>query len=415
MNPIHNEPHSIGSELDLFLKHIESLKEVLPITMLALHTTGRSARKNLEDFVEKHANTDDSQSPRRLTIPAPHTRKFFKVKSRSENFELANTLIPRSIFVALVSQYDAYLGRLLRSLVNSKPELLNPSDKTFTFAEAIAFPSILAIRDHVIEKEIESFLRLSHLEHFKWMEKRFNVPLTKDLLILPKFIELTERRNLFVHADGLVSSNYISVCKSAGVNLSAEIIEGYQLVVSHPYFEESVSCLQVLGIMLAHVLWRKILPDDRQKADQNLIETAYWLIDKSDYTSAIMLLDFVCTSFKVFHGDWYKSALILNRAQAYKWQGNSAKCLEILKAHDWSALEDSLKLGNSVLTEDWDSSVEIMRRIGSNGVVKSSDYEDWPIFSNFRSTPEFLAAYQEIFGGEFSIKVKSANAEPPIN
>ncbi|MBU3640432.1 hypothetical protein [Polynucleobacter sp. Fuers-14] len=46
-----------------------------------------------------------------------------------------------------------------------------------------------------------------------------------------------------------------------------------------------------------------------------------------------------------------------------------------------------------------------MRNIGSNGSVKKRDYEDWPIFREFRSTPEFLEVYQEVFSEPFAIEI----------
>ena len=393
--------NSIGGELKLFIRHIESLKEVMPTTMLALNATQRAANKNLEEFISKYQITDNSELPARLNFPEINLRKLLKVQSRCDNFSLASALVPRSIFVSLVSQYDAFLGRLLKSILNSRPELLNPSEKTISFTDALAFPSIEAMRDHAIEKEIEGLLRSSHLDHIKWMETRFDVPLTKGLELLPKFIELTERRNLFVHADGVISSNYLANCKKNGVSLDNTLKEGGQLFVSPQYFDESASCLLALGVKLAHVLWRKLLKEERKAADESLIETTYWLIDKEDYSSAIPILDFACNTIKNYSNNWIQSAFILNHAQAHKWAGNPTKCMEILDSYDWVALEDRLKLGNAALREDWTSCRAIMIQIGSNGIIKKHDYEVWPIFKEFRKTSEFLTAYQEIFSEPF--------------
>lgn len=397
--------NSIGNEINLFIRQIESLKEVLPITLFGLHAMRSSSKKSLDEFVAKHQHIDRAQNPPKITIPAVDIRRFLKVQGRHENAMLAQTLVPRSLFVTLVSQYDAFLGRLLKTILVGRIELLNASEKTITFAAATAFNSIEAIRDHVIEKEIEGVLRTSHTDHFKWMEKRFNLSLTKGLDIFPQFIELTERRNLFVHADGVVSSHYISTCKEKHFSLGSEVTEGTQLQVTKAYFDESASCLLVLGIMLGQVLWRKIFPEECESADQYLLETTYGLIDRGDYLSAIKLLDFACNMLKNFHSEWYRIALVLNRAQAYKWAGDSNKCNEILSQYDWSALIDSFQLGNAVLKGDWLSSASLMRNIGSNGSVKKRDYEDWPIFREFRSTPEFLEVYQEVFSEPFAIDI----------
>jgi len=119
----------------------------------------------------------------------------------------------------LVHKYDAYLGRLLRVAFYIRPEILAASDKTLTYTDLASFKSLSAARESLIEREVESVIRDSHIDHFNWMEKRFDLPLRKDLEVWPKFVEITERRNLFVHCDGIVSSQYLSVCKAHGVQL----------------------------------------------------------------------------------------------------------------------------------------------------------------------------------------------------
>ncbi len=116
-----------------------------------------------------------------------------KLHQRHDRIALARKLVPRGILVALVSQYDAFLGRLLRVIFLSRPELLNASEKTFSFEQISAYPSIEAVRDFLVEKEVEAVLRSSHTDQFKWIETRFELPLRKGLAIWPQFVELTER------------------------------------------------------------------------------------------------------------------------------------------------------------------------------------------------------------------------------
>ena len=84
--------------------------------------------------------------------------------------------------------------------------------------------AVLALtREKIFAKEVESILRSSHSDQFLWMERVFSIPLTKGLESWPSFIELTERRNLFVHCDGVVSDQYINVCKNNKVVLGSDI------------------------------------------------------------------------------------------------------------------------------------------------------------------------------------------------
>ena len=64
----------------------------------------------------------------------------------------------------------------------------------------------------MLEKEIESLRRKSYIEQFKELETKFSIKLTK-FDRWPYFIESAQRRNLFTHCDGIVSKQYLDVCR----------------------------------------------------------------------------------------------------------------------------------------------------------------------------------------------------------
>ena len=196
---------SIGREVDTYLRHIDGLSSSLPVTGFLLQFISRAANRLLHKFENEHCKVTEDDRSRSVEVPAEQMHRWSILDDRYQRLQTARDLVPRSLFVALVSQYDAFLGRLLRTIFILRPEMLNASEKPLTFAQLSAFKSMEEARDFVIEKEVESILRSSHAEQFRWMENRFGLTLTKGLDIWPKFVELTERRNLFVHADGKVS------------------------------------------------------------------------------------------------------------------------------------------------------------------------------------------------------------------
>jgi hypothetical protein len=96
-----------------------------------------------------------------------------------------------------VSQFDVYVGHLLRCSFGAKPDALNASNKTITYSQLIGFASFDAAKEHVIEKEVETVLRASHADQFDWLENRLGIPLRNPLPAWPAFVEVTERRSLF--------------------------------------------------------------------------------------------------------------------------------------------------------------------------------------------------------------------------
>ena len=128
-------------------------------------------------------------------------------------------IVARNFIVSILSQFDTYIGQLMKCVYRIKPDLIENSERQLSYAQLRNFSKIEDARNYIIEKEIETLLRESHSEQFRWFEKKLNIKLTQDLPIWKDFIELTQRRNLFVHNDGKVSSQYLNVCKKHGVDI----------------------------------------------------------------------------------------------------------------------------------------------------------------------------------------------------
>jgi hypothetical protein len=397
-----SDSKSFGPEITLYTKHLDAIADVLIGMVMALQEATKKSEEDLFKFEDERCVVEIDGDSRKVKVPNTAYRDWKKKSRRFEHFALSRTLLPRSLLVSLVSQYDAYLGRLLRVVFIKKPEILNGSDKKLSFESLSSFSSIDAAREYILEKEVEGILRSSHADQFKWMERTFDLVLTKGLKSWPSFIELTERRNLFVHTDGIVSSQYISVCRVHGVPIQPEIAEGHRLGVPQAYFKDAHAIMYEIGVKLGHVLWRKLFPDERQKADNHLTSLAYDLIDRAKYSLAIRLLDFACDELKKFSDEGHQLTFLVNRAQAYKWNGDDERCRKIMRSVDWTAKGDQFRLADAVLAEDWNKAAKIMRRIGKDGPVNQTDYRDWPLFRNFRESDQFLATYAEVFGEDFS-------------
>lgn len=395
--------YNFNSEIKRFISHVESIENTMPLIMLILDSIGKKTRKDMNDFLSRLEEDVDENGNEFYKIPIEDHWRFRKLKRREESSLLAPQVIPRSILVSLVSIYDAYLGRLIRTMFVTKPEMLNALQKNITLSDLLTYDSIAAVKEYMIEKEIESVLRESHSEHFDWLEKKLEIPLRKGLQVWPTFIEITERRNLFVHCDGVVSSQYLSVCGRNEVKLVKKLKVGDKLNVNAKYFRTAVNCMYEIGIKLGQVIWRKLKPEEFERADISLNDYVYDFITKENYDTAISILEFAVNVLKKTDNGEYKYFFIINLAQSYKWKGEEEKCIELMDKYDWSPLSNSFKLANAVLRNDFTNAAMIMRRIGKSGDVNKFDYKEWPLFKKFRETQEFKKAYYEIFNEPYEI------------
>lgn len=312
-------------------------------------------------------------------------------------------LLPEMAIVTLVSIYDAYIGKLVRGFFRTKPEVLNGSNRQLTFAQLAEFPTLDAARDHIVEAEVESLLRDGHSAQFEWFENRLGIPLRKDLPAWKTFVEVTERRNLFVHADGVIGSQYLAVCRKNGVVLEPDICVGKMLHVPPDYFRSACDCLTEIGVKLGQVIWRKIQPENIEAADNALIGITYDLLTLREYELAEILLVFA-TQPPIQHVSNEVSLIFkINLAIAYKWQDKVEECKQLLETVDWTALADKFQLAASVLRDEYDNAAKIMKTIGSLSRPTKAEYRDWPLFREFRKTDEFKKAYREVFGEAFRL------------
>lgn len=381
-----------------FIDHIESLVNSLPLVLGTILATRQKAQKLHQQFLERDCELIHDETGEFYYIRPEHVRRNAQLRKEIAQSSIAFTMVQRNFVVSLVSQFDSFLGSLIRTMFYIKPELLNSSEKSLTFANLVQYQNISDAREFIIEKEVESVLRESHSAQFKWLEDKIGAPLRKDLPIWSTFIELTERRNLYVHNDGIVNHQYINICKQCGVSLPATIKPGDVLPVDLSYFQDAFRCVFELGIKLSQVVWRRLTPKNLEGADQNILEISFELIHNGEYTLAKKILDFCDKYVNTYSSEDIKLRLVINRAQTYKWLGDESKCREIINSRDWSACKDIFRLVRHVLLDEFEQAASVMDDLGKEGEIGKTHYTDWPIFKEFVKQEVFRKKFAEIFG-----------------
>ncbi len=396
----------LTAEIIKFTEDIECLHATLPLTMGLDGTLRKDTSNNFTKFIDEHA-TDQTEKEKGVityTLNIEDVKTSDSLKQQYRNFRNAYRLIPRHFVISLVSQYDSFLGKIIRFIYSAKPKILNSSEKSLLYTDLMQFDSIQSAMEYLIEKEIESVIRKSHSEQFEWLTNKLNIPFNKNLKSWPTFIELTERRNLFVHCDGKVSSQYIKVCIANKCKIDPSIKAGDELNVPNTYFEEAYRCIYEIGVKLAQVIWRRLYPDELENPDLNINDIAYGLIDRGEYDIAIRLLDFFTENNIKHASENNRLMLIINKAQAYKWIKNEERSCEILNSEDWTACEDKFKIGVTTLHDDFKSVYELMRRLKHNPDFHKAFYKDWPIFKKLRREEKFKDVYKECYNEDFRIE-----------
>ena len=400
--------YSFAKEIDGFREDIDSINSAVPVCMVLLTGICKAGQKELGEMKNKYALSRKRVGDlEQITFKRAHRASAFESKLKElHEYVTALELLPKTFLVSLISQYDAFVGRLVRSVFYQRPEVLKASEKVITYPELMSHSSFKQAKEHLIDKEVEDLLRESHTKHFLWLENKLNMSLRKDLDVLPDFIELTERRNLFVHCDGVVSRQYLNVCEEHGVVFEKKPKVGERLDVTPDDFAKAYRTVLEIGIKLGHVLWRKLLPSEVSDADKQFNLTCVELIEREQYNVAEKLLLLAKSEFARRSSEEIKLYCKFNLAQTYKWQGKNQDCKNILSSIEVANLSHKYQLADAVLRDDFEKAAQIMKQAGKKGEVQPLEYHKWPLFKEFRKTELFSKTYAAVFGEPFRIEAR---------
>jgi len=390
-----NSFQSVSAE---FEKTMESFQQSAPFIMNTAPLMRRiNDDRALRGLAREHGVELETGDYELYQIGIEHFSEISRRLHHSNSVARGIEILPRLFMLGLISAYDVFLSNLIRAILLTKPEILSSSEKNLSFKDLVEIGSIEAARERIIEKEIETVIRSSHAEQIRWLEKKLEMTLTKDLKIWPDFIEICERRNLITHTDSVVSSQYLSVCKDHGVDVSA-ISVGDKLKVDQKYYARAVSVISEIGIKLTQVIWRKLVPTEIHLAATELNEIAYRMIAKRKYKVAAEMFEFGIYTMKKHGSEAIRKRMIVNYANAIKLDGDKAKAEAILDAEDWSATTDVYRICVAAVKEDVDQVISMMQPTVNSGGMKISDIRDWAVFEKMRSDAKFVDAFEQAFG-----------------
>lgn len=322
-------------------------------------------------------------------------------KTINETIEYAQSLAPtkRLFLLGLVSLYDECFGKMLNTIYSTTPEMLRASDKKYLFSEILKFDSISDLTTNLIEREVESVLRSSHLDQLDSVGNTIGTSV-RQFENLPAFIEICERRNIAAHNGGAVNSTYIRKCREIGCKDFLEKI-GESSDFRFGYFENAIDVLEEVLVKLIQVSWRKLVikKEDSSSADSLLNQRAFNLISSERYKLARSLLKFNLNDIP--NGsmtDEMKRMMKVNLANAFALDGKNAECRKVLASEDWSAVSDLFKICVSAVQNKDIETIELLRKIPPTGSPTKDDITEWPVFIQVRKSEAFQVAFEEKFG-----------------
>lgn len=407
--PIRRVSHPITEVLDRFLCATDDYRDALKVGMTnaaktRVHELRRAAVK-IEKFAAKNEDGADV-----LRAEGVHAARDMLEAMREIERLMGSRLLPlmaRSFFIGLFSEMDSFMGAMLKCIYARKPQLYKAISREISLSDLFDFQDLNDVKRDMLEKEIDSFRRDSYIEQFSALEKKFEIKTLRNFPEWSNFVELTQRRNVMTHNDGRVSQQYLSICAREGVQFNAEPKIGDQLELPPDYLIDGIFVLSKVGFMLAHTLWRKVLPDELDKANESVNETLFKLLKNRRWRSVAAFGHFALTE-PMSKGlqDLDRRIRVINTAIGLERLNKKGEAHALVETVDWSASIREFKLAIAVIRGEFAEAAAMMRDIGKKGeIIEELSYHDWPLFDEFRGRLEFQQAYEAIYGVPFLDKV----------
>lgn len=374
---------------------------IVPLSYQFMSAQLLAESNKARNYSKKYGEFYTQDGKEKMRMPIEHGIAFSQLLRNLNNTLLAFNMIGVNAVIGMVSKYDGYLGALTKQLFADKPELLNTSEKTFTAKDILSYDGFTELKDILSEREVETLLRKNHVEQLKYLEAKLSIPLT-SFALFPDFVEIMERRNLFVHSNGLTSRQYIIECSKNGVTLPTNTKAGEKLDADFEYVKASYKVLFQVGIMLGFVSWHKLRPDESETMINSLSEVAYDLINQGDYELALDIIDFALSnkswSQKINHEQ--RLIFTVNKALCFHLRDKQDDCIKIINTMDVSAAAPRFHLAVAILKHNYDDAYRLMDKVEKDDEMKVN-YKTWPLFKKIRHEQSFIDKFKEIFQEEY--------------
>ena len=398
-----NKFNILEKALEEYLYLLEAQLQAFPIVKKSMESLINANLNKIIKYVKQNNIPTDREKGAQLT--EEHVKPFMSLTHNFTHSISAEKLYNRNIIVTFISIYDYFLSDIIRAIYKIQPDFINScGNKEISVARLLKASSINELKNDIITDEVDNILRGNHDSQIKWFETKLKLPLKENISKYDDFIEITERRNLFVHSNGKISSQYIKNCDGKYlISEKGNLKIGDMLEADENYIRKAYHLLVEIGVIITQLLWRNIGgKEELENADKSLVQIIFNLLKEKQYYLAKTLSSFATNPKHKSCNNEYTIIKRINKALAFYLNGEKEESDKIIESYDWSGLDKKYQLAILVLKENKEEVIELMKSIGKNDDYKEM-YREWPIFRPLRNDKEFIETFESIYNEPLEI------------
>lgn len=382
-----------------FLNSLDCIYEMFKLVGPLLESKDQERQKKIEELGEEIKDSDGRlgrklSSLKDLKEFIGHIRKIRK----------ADLMFRQNIVISIVSKFDEFLADLLRECYKANPNWLKNPNKTITYKELFDAESVDRLRSDLLQKEVEILMRDSHHAQIAFIDDKLKLGLQKGFAGWKAFLEITERRNIFVHNGGYVNDAYLANAKKLGFTPHSKAKIGVMLTATDEYIRSTIDHCYELSVRVVQGAVRRLYPDGFEDADCQLTNPTVDLLAEERWELAERIFAYALGIEENLRapGEWQYYNLI-NYCIALKFAGKPFE--DVLNRVQWNAFHPKYHFAIAVLEDRFDDAAKMMQSESVRASIGREDFLRWPLLREFRKTEAFQNAFGELFGQREQLEI----------
>jgi hypothetical protein len=285
-------------------------------------------------------------------------------------------LLRRSVFTAMVADFEAYVSRILTRLHQERPDRLRDSNKTVPLQRVLQSQDLQTLQAELVDAVVIDTMRGPFDEWLGALKGQFGVDVS-NYANHPEVTELFQRRHVIMHNGALASRLYVEKCPESGAQV------GELLEVSDEYLRRAADRLIVVALALTAKVLFTLLERDRQSATEDFVaDRVYQILLDRRYRAVHAYLTEV--PFDRFVNESAAAVCKVNLWLALKRLGRFAECRSAVEAWQVTHLGPSYRLARMCLLDDTEAASALSKRLLENGDFRLSSWVEWPLLEEVR-------------------------------
>jgi hypothetical protein len=378
-----------------FLRDLECIGEMISLVLPVLKKRDEERGLRIKALVEEFETKDGEEA---LRLKSASDIK--ELIGHLQKMRKGDRMFRQGVITSIVSKFDEFLIDLLQVCYLQNPNWLSNPEKKISYKELLEIKSLETLKSEIVAKEIDSLMRGSHHAQIKFLDNNLKLGIEDGFPAWKQFLEITERRNLFIHTGGAVSPVYIENCQKWKISINDDIKEGINLGASDEYIQHAIDCFYELSVRVAQATMRRVFPSCFEDADKQLNNRSVDLLIEERWELAERIFEFALHIPKdlASKGE-FKYYFLLNRCIALKFRGKAID--EFLHSIDWAPFHPKYHFAVAVLEDRFADAESLMKTQAVQSEITEEFFKTWPLLREFRKSVEFQRAFEDIFGKSY--------------